>query len=542
MSTPPTSPNALTTRFQKVQSILAAGAGGSHPDHDGHGRFWELPLAEFVALTIYGVKLIAEPGANRGANSGLIKALKGELPFDGSMFDRMPLGRPPVSPADMQFIQSWIDDGCPDDPLPTAPVQFVSLAPSTGAVPPPRPVIALRSPNPQLGAIEGVKVRKNIDNLQPNELANLRLAFSRLAALPDTDHRSYRNQANIHRDYCDSGIHNSQLFLPWHRAYLYLFELLLQDMVAGVTLPYWDWMSNRAIPAAYAEETVDGQQNPLYHAARDFDPGALPSTTDYNNAQNALNYRSYGGGPRNPGLLENPPHNQVHGAVGLDMGSTNTAATDPMFWAHHANVDRLWAEWQKTHDGSNPPNLDDVLRPFTLKVRDVLSIGDLGFSYAKDATLFKTNKAVGLALLATGPAGLSTSVANANFHSAQVKLHNVLHPVHSFELRVFLNQPGATADTPIEGNEHYAGRFVFFGHGECIGGPGHCEPAMHEGKFDLRAPSMAPFDLILDVTDSVRKMVAGTSKDIEVKFVAAGRGAEQATTLQVDAISLALED
>ena len=33
------------------------------------------------------------------------------------------------------------------------------------------------------------------------------------------------------------------LFLPWHRAYLYFFELALQDQdpAHAVTLPWWDW-------------------------------------------------------------------------------------------------------------------------------------------------------------------------------------------------------------------------------------------------------------------------------------------------------------
>ena len=111
-------PAPSKTRYLHLQEILAAAAGPSNPNHDGRGKFWEKPLAEFIALTIYDVKLIADPGANRGANSGLIKALRGVAPFDGSSYDRMPLGRDPVAPADIQFIQDWIDAGCPDDPMP----------------------------------------------------------------------------------------------------------------------------------------------------------------------------------------------------------------------------------------------------------------------------------------------------------------------------------------------------------------------------------------------------------------------------------------
>ncbi len=46
------------------------------------------------------------------------------------------------------------------------------------------------------------------------------------------------------------------MFLPWHRAYLYFFELALQDRVPEVAIPWWDWTSASAhqeaamVPAA----------------------------------------------------------------------------------------------------------------------------------------------------------------------------------------------------------------------------------------------------------------------------------------------------
>ncbi len=65
--------------------------------------------------------------------------------------------------------------------------------------------------------------------------------------------------------YCTHGDH---LFLPWHRAYLYFFELALRDHVPTVSLPWWDWSSEQAhasgIPEAYAAESVNGEIDPLY--------------------------------------------------------------------------------------------------------------------------------------------------------------------------------------------------------------------------------------------------------------------------------------
>ena len=36
----------------------------------------------------------------------------------------------------------------------------------------------------------------------------------------------------------------------------------------------------------------------------------------------------------------------MHVAVGGWMGSFETAGLDPIFWLHHANIDRLWAVWR----------------------------------------------------------------------------------------------------------------------------------------------------------------------------------------------------
>jgi tyrosinase len=48
---------------------------------------------------------------------------------------------------------------------------------------------------------------------------------------------------------------------------------------------------------------------------------------------------------RTRGSLEGTPHGTVHSAVGGWMGFFDTAALDPIFWLHHANVDRLWEVW-----------------------------------------------------------------------------------------------------------------------------------------------------------------------------------------------------
>ena len=106
-------------------------------------------------------------------------------------------------------------------------------------------------PTPQ-GPV-ALRHRRSARNLTPGQLADLRSAISAAQAIHDD--RGYQHWAGIHGlplpMYCQ---HGTTLFLPWHRAYLLLFERALQDRVAGVTLPWWDWTAHHAdhpIPPAF---------------------------------------------------------------------------------------------------------------------------------------------------------------------------------------------------------------------------------------------------------------------------------------------------
>jgi tyrosinase len=118
----------METYYKRVQKILrAAGKSVAADHHGGNGPFWEKTLPEFKDLAFYGQQLIADPGPDRGASSALIKALRGDAPFDGTMFSPMPLGRQRVGDRDIDFIQTWIDEGLPD-----AEIVFDRAPPSTG--------------------------------------------------------------------------------------------------------------------------------------------------------------------------------------------------------------------------------------------------------------------------------------------------------------------------------------------------------------------------------------------------------------------------
>jgi tyrosinase len=200
--------------------------------------------------------------------------------------------------------------------------------------------------------------------------------------------------------------HGRPYFLPWHRAYLYFFERALRDQVPDAMLAWWDWRTP-TIPLLFAnQQDPQGQPNPLYSA--NVDPIALDQGA---NARPSIDVTAqterYPGAPGAPPLptphevqdaLAQPDyagftealeelHNRVHvwtGGRDGHMRYVEFAGFDPIFWAHHVMVDRIWRLWQLMHPGALPP--DSVLRtalpPFSMTVEQTLDTAALGYDYA----------------------------------------------------------------------------------------------------------------------------------------------------------------
>jgi tyrosinase len=246
--------------------------------------------------------------------------------------------------------------------------------------------------------------RKSVNSLQPEQLAYLREGLAKMMAVGDN--RGYTYHAGIHglpQQLCQHTHLPPQLplFLPWHRAYLYYFELALRDQVPQAAVTWWDWTEATThpsgLPDAFAEETIDGEHNPLFDAevppiARIDDqpertfrdtsgPGQLPSAEQIDELLDAKDFRDFSN------RLQNF-HNGIHGWVGGTMAFVNWAAYDPIFWAHHAMVDRVWRRWQLRHpQGAFPPEyLSQALPPFPMTVGQTLNIHALGYDYAESTS------------------------------------------------------------------------------------------------------------------------------------------------------------
>jgi tyrosinase len=236
-----------------------------------------------------------------------------------------------------------------------------------------------------------------------------------MRARPINDHRSWRFQAAIHeyvrardplaaatdalpsssdRDrYWTQCQHGSWFFLPWHRMYLHHFEAILrQDIIAAGgpadwALPYWNYARSddkpqaRSVPPAFrAPFLPDGTANPLFVAERSAAANAgTPIADDLDvSAAAAFQERLFSdgtfvgafGGPETGfmhggdvvGNIEDRPHGSMHVAIGGGfpagwMSRFYTAALDPLFWLHHANIDRLWEVWLGQGQGRANPSV-----------------------------------------------------------------------------------------------------------------------------------------------------------------------------------------
>lgn len=193
--------------------------------------------------------------------------------------------------------------------------------------------------------------------------------------------------------------HSSWYFLPWHRMYLGYFERIVAATVeqlggpAGWSLPYWNYSDDgnpdaRRIPPAFrAEQLPDGSPNPLRVTQRveaansggvvaagvHVDVDCLNETVFIGTNSGGASgfggpqtFFNHGGGPT--GRLEKTPHGDLHVAVGGRppqpvgfMSRFYTAGLDPLFWLHHANIDRLWTVWNKRAATNTNPTLSQWL-------------------------------------------------------------------------------------------------------------------------------------------------------------------------------------
>jgi tyrosinase len=163
-------------------------------------------------------------------------------------------------------------------------------------------------------------------------------------------------------------------------------------------VPYWRWKD--PFPAWLAgflpaRDPVTGMPPP---PRKNAPPPDKANAADVNTIVNGFSSLSTGipgendytkftfgleGWGRRPNGTSLPAHNHGHAWVGGIMNNPSTSPTDPMFWLHHAEIDRLWQIWRQTHPTPGPPltGANRIMDPWAEEYNDLLDIAALGYAY-----------------------------------------------------------------------------------------------------------------------------------------------------------------
>ncbi|BBN01239.1 polyphenol oxidase [Marchantia polymorpha subsp. ruderalis] len=243
-------------------------------------------------------------------------------------------------------------------------------------------------------------------------------------------------------------IHFSWLFFPWHRYFIYFHERIIQHVLDDpeFSLHFWNWdngftvhkpkgarsgcykrgdllppiynitgmgqYQNRSSRTKLPGLPVDlgivpeERDNPPTRPAEVVKPRNLAtmhaSMVTVGNTTRGFMGRIYRYGDyqvldplTGAGGLEVMGHASIHWWVGNTMGVVETSAGDPLFYAHHSNIDRLWNNWHKVPGGervdySDPDFLeaeflfyDETATIRRVKVKDALDMEEFGYKFQK---------------------------------------------------------------------------------------------------------------------------------------------------------------
>jgi tyrosinase len=236
-------------------------------------------------------------------------------------------------------------------------------------------------------------------------------AVGKMHQLPQTDRRNWHRQAEIHADFCK---HGQLSFLHWHRHYLSYFEAICAELSgdANFALPYWNWSKKSGvIPAPFydiPELNVEHWNDPGVYNGQSWGPVDTIAKRALAKGKGLLNDPTRGGSFTSATIdgikalpnanlffrgLEGTPHNSGHVVAGATASGkwghigSGLSPLDPIFWLHHCMVDRVWAEWQKSHTTPDPGEtyasdfVDKDGHPVSVKSAGAESIDSLGYTY-----------------------------------------------------------------------------------------------------------------------------------------------------------------
>ena len=173
-------------------------------------------------------------------------------------------------------------------------------------------------------------------------------------------------------------MHGNPRFLPWHRIYLLKMEELLMTVDPTVCLPYWKSSEEQAFPAWLLgfTPTVNLISGPHTVTRQIGAFSLLPDATDVATVMANGTFNTFASS------LEGV-HDSGHVWVGGSMMAFFSAPTDPVFWMHHCEIDRIWFEWQAANPGQNPAlaGAAAIMDPWSESEVDTRDVEALGYTY-----------------------------------------------------------------------------------------------------------------------------------------------------------------
>ncbi|KAJ2084172.1 hypothetical protein H4R24_000245 [Coemansia sp. RSA 988] len=260
-----------------------------------------------------------------------------------------------------------------------------------------------------LTACSDVSVRKEVRSLSTEEWNTYQSAVEGAKGDRWIDWFGYLHER------VSTKIHGNSEFFVYHRKFINDYEKILRGYQPNVVLPYWNTMIDYQNPAGspvLGDKYFGGNG-----ATGKCVGGGIANNWNFTYLGNECLQRNFGeadsittwyspeyitsilqSSPKYADLrsgIENSLHGIVHLSFGGDMNTMHSPA-DPIFWLHHGNIDRLYAQWQAVdpdqrtymYDGTDSTGkevtLNDKLTYTSTSAYEVMRLGYGNMCYTYD--------------------------------------------------------------------------------------------------------------------------------------------------------------
>nr|WGL47534.1 hemocyanin 1 [Physella acuta] len=249
-------------------------------------------------------------------------------------------------------------------------------------------------------------VRRDLNSLTERDVQSLKAALRDLQL--DTTNDGWASLASMHgapaRCKDDAGkdvaccIHGMPTFPHWHRLFTLQVEQALQRHGSAIAIPYWDWTKPiKALPEIFTDEDYydiwrdEVVPNPFargyvpseeVYTVRDVRQELFKTSKDGSHSDlfdlvlSALEQTNFCDFEVQFEVMHNAIHYLVGGHQKYSLSSLEYSAYDPIFFIHHAFVDKIWVVWQELQQRRHLPSnradcalnyMNEPMKPFNIE-------------------------------------------------------------------------------------------------------------------------------------------------------------------------------